>query len=205
MQYSSLHIGHTYDLVFVASLLHRILWKQSSFKTIRDMTNPLHTNFILTRIFTMLVFSILAIPMMMAQASTESDQILFNELKARDSLIFNLGYNQCDTVQLRNLLSDDMEFYHDVDGFLKSKEILIQNIPNLCRMPYKATRELIDNSLQVFPLYANGELYGAIQTGMHEFYGQDENSPRYLTSTAKFTHLWIKEDNDWKLKNDSQL
>ena len=164
------------------------------------MANPMQVNSILTRSFAMLLVSILNVTMMIAQEYSKDDQTLFNELKARDSLIFNLGYNQCDTVLLRNLLSDDMEFYHDVDGFLKSKEILIQSIPNLCKMPYKATRELIEGSMKVFPLYANGELYGAIQTGVHEFYGQDEENPRYLTSTAKFTHLWIKEDNDWKLK-----
>lgn len=129
-----------------------------------------------------------------------NDTQLFKELKDRDSLLFNLGYKNCDTIQLRDLLSSDFEFYHDQNGFLDSKELFIHNAPNLCNMDYKPIRALIDSSLTVFPLYANGDLYGAIQKGIHEFYAIEENKPRYLTSTARFTHVWIIEDDEWKLK-----
>lgn len=125
---------------------------------------------------------------------------LFKELKMQDNLVFNQGFNNCDTAQLRKLLSDDLEFYHDQNGLLTSKEILLQNIPNLCQMNYKPTRVLVNNSLQVFPLYANGKIYGAIQTGIHEFYGEEEGKSKYLTSTAKFSHVWIIESGLWKLK-----
>lgn len=135
-----------------------------------------------------------------SQDSGNDPQKLFEELKERDSLVFNLGFNNCDTVQFRNLLSDDFEFYHDQNGLLESKEMFIQNIPNLCKMNYKAVRVLVDNSLEVFPLFSNGKIYGAIQTGVHEFYGEENDKPRYLTSTAKFTHVWIIEGGDWKLK-----
>lgn len=134
------------------------------------------------------------------QKNTEKNQELFDILKAKDSLVFNLGYNLCDTAQFRILLSDDLEFYHDQNGFLNSKEIFIENVPNLCNMDYKASRVLIDSTLQVFPLYANGNLYGAIQNGVHEFYGEEEGKPRYLTSTAKFSHVWIIENEAWRLK-----
>lgn len=127
-------------------------------------------------------------------------QGIFNELKQRDSLLFSLGYNLCDTTQFRNLISDDFEFYHDKDGFLNSKEAFIQSIPNLCKMNYRATRVLVKGSLEVFPLYNNGLLYGAVQNGIHEFYGEEVGKPKYLTSTAKFTHVWILESGNWKLK-----
>lgn len=67
-------------------------------------------------------------------------------------------------------------------------------------MNYKATRELVPNSLSIHLLKNNGEIYGAIQNGKHHFYGEEENRPKFLTSTADFTHLWIIEDNDWKVK-----
>lgn len=127
-------------------------------------------------------------------------QELFAELKQKDSLVFNLGFNECDTAQLRILVSDDFEFFHDQSGLLDSKENFIRNIPNLCNMNYKPTRALVDGSLEVFPLYANGVLYGAIQKGEHEFYGEEPGKPKYLTSTAKFTHVWILENGEWKLK-----
>lgn len=134
------------------------------------------------------------------QHSKEEAQKLFRELEQKDSLIFRLGFNKCDTTQFRTLLSDDFEFYHDQSGLQESKEQFIQNAPNLCKMSYKPSRELVEGSLQVFPLFSNGTLYGAIQMGVHEFYGEQSGKPKYLTSTAKFTHLWIIEDGNWKLK-----
>jgi hypothetical protein len=65
---------------------------------------------------------------------------------------------------------------------------------------YKARRELIKGSLQVFPLYDNGVLYGAIQTGEHQFFEKNLDQPEKIGSLAKFTHLWILENNVWKLK-----
>ncbi|MCR9099211.1 MAG: nuclear transport factor 2 family protein [bacterium] len=127
-------------------------------------------------------------------------QELFLELKQKDSLVFNLGFNECDTAQLRILISDDFEFFHDQSGLLDSKENFIRNIPNLCKMNYKPTRVLVDGSIEVFPLYSNGVLYGAIQKGEHEFYGEEPGKPKYLTSRAKFTHVWILENGEWKLK-----
>ena len=132
-------------------------------------------------IFYIAVFSI-SIGSVYSQESEFNSQEIFYELRQKDSLVFNLGFN------------------HDQNGILKSKEILIQSIPNLCKMDYKPIRVLIDNSLQVFPLFSNGKIYGAIQTGIHEFYGEEKDKPRYLTSTAKFTHVWIIEGGEWKLK-----
>ena len=146
-----------------------------------------------------IAYLIMLIPALCQEESNDK-QVLFEELKKKDSLIFNLGFNTCDTTQFRILLSDDFEFYHDQNGLLESKEMFIQNIPNLCKMSYKPIRVLIEGSMNVFPLYSNGKLYGAIQTGIHEFYGEEKGKARYLTSTAKFTHVWIIEDGAWKLK-----
>jgi len=135
-----------------------------------------------------------------SQDSVIDAQLLFEQLKERDSLIFELGFNNCDTIQFRKLLSDDFEFYHDQNGLLESKDFFIHNIPNLCKMNYKPIRVLVDNSLEVFPLFSSGKIYGAIQIGVHEFYGEEKDKPRYLTSTARFTHVWMIEGGDWKLK-----
>jgi len=147
-----------------------------------------------------LTLFLIAITPILGQQSENDIQKIFDELKEKDSLIFNLGFNNCDTSELRALLSDDLEFYHDQNGLLESKEMLIQSFPNLCKMEYKPIRKLIGNSLQVYPLYANGKMYGAIQTGVHEFYGEEKDKPKYLTSTAKFTHVWVIKEGDWTLK-----
>ena len=67
-------------------------------------------------------------------------------------------------------------------------------------MTYRPIRELEEESLEVYILKDNGKVYGALQKGIHKFYGEEENKPKYLTSTADFTHLWIIEDGEWKLK-----
>ena len=132
----------------------------------------------------------------------DADEVneLHEILKKKDSLVFQLGYNNCDTAVFRKLLSEDFEFYHDQSGYMDSKEVLLQSFPNLCKMSYKATRELIDSSLKVFPLYSGDELYGAIQTGDHIFYGEEDGLPKYVTSVSKFTHVWVLENKEWKLQ-----
>lgn len=128
------------------------------------------------------------------------NQEIFDSLKTKDSLLFSLGFNKCDTNQIRLLTSEDFEFYHDQSGITNSKEKFILGIAGLCNMQYKPTRELAPNSLKIYPLYNNGELYGAIQTGEHLFYAEERDKPKYLTSTARFTHVWIIQEGNWKLK-----
>ncbi len=125
---------------------------------------------------------------------------VFEELKIKDSLLFTLGFNQCDTNQVKNLTSKDFEFYHDQAGITNSQNSFVQSISGLCGMNYKPTRKLEKNSLSVHLLKNNGKIYGAIQNGNHSFYGKEKNKPEYLTSTAEFIHLWIIENENWKLK-----
>jgi len=56
--------------------------------------------------------------------------------------------------------------------------------------------------MEVYPLYENNSqvLYGAIQNGSHDFYQQYDGEEAQKTNTAKFTHVWIIEKGDWKLK-----
>lgn len=125
---------------------------------------------------------------------------LFRTLKAQDSLLFEVGFNTCDIIQFEKLVSDDFEFYHDKSGITASKADFIASIRDgLCKMDYKARRELVENSLEVFPLENNGVLYGAIQTGSHRFYEVKDVKPDRLSSVAKFTHVWLLENGLWKL------
>ncbi|MBI3133822.1 MAG: class A beta-lactamase-related serine hydrolase [Bacteroidetes bacterium] len=125
---------------------------------------------------------------------------LYNVIKEKDSLLFNLGFNTCDISQFENLISDSFDFYHDQAGFSNSKEEFISGIKNgLCQLAYKPKRVLAENTMEVYPLEKNGVLYGAIQNGTHNFYAIVDDQPEYLTSTAKFTHVWIIENGNWKL------
>ena len=125
---------------------------------------------------------------------------LYKTIKEKDSLLFNLGFNKCDTKQFENLVSENFEFYHDQTGITNSKAAFISGIENgLCQLAYKPKRVLAENKMEVYPLEENGVLYGAIQTGSHDFYAIDDDKSEYLTSVAKYTHVWILENGDFKL------
>jgi len=125
---------------------------------------------------------------------------LYKNIKEKDSLLFNLGFNNCDIKQFDNLINENFEFYHDQSGITNSKKEFISGIENgLCKLPYKPRRILSENKTEVFPLERNGVLYGAIQTGIHNFYAVEDSTSEYLTSVAKFSHVWILENGDFKL------
>ena len=124
---------------------------------------------------------------------------LYKIIKEKDSLLFNIGFNHCDISQFNKLVSENFEFYHDESGITNSKSKFIQSIENrLCKLNYKPKRVLDEESVEIFPLKKNGVLYGAIQNGLHNFYAIENDSTEYLTSIAKFTHLWILENGKWQ-------
>jgi len=134
-----------------------------------------------------ILFIILISNMLNAQSSKDSE--LFNLIKTKDSLMFEVGFNQCDMTQFDQLLPEKFEFYHDKDGIITSKDVFISNLrKNLCSTGKNSTqRILVEGSMEVYPLYDEGELYGALQMGIHQF----------GNTTAKFTHLWLKKKGEW--------
>ena len=125
---------------------------------------------------------------------------LHQELSDLDSLIFERGFNNCDTMGIPALIPENFEFYHDQSGITDDRESFLQTFKTLCSMQYKPLRKLVKGSMKVYPLYDNGKLYGAIQEGVHEFYAIEGEKQPYLTSTARFTHLWILNADNWQLK-----
>lgn len=149
----------------------------------------------------LIIIAIFLIPMTAStQLSPDSD--LFRELQKQDSTLFERGYNQCDVVNLKKHISDDLRFYHDQGGITDKKAFLENTEKYLCSNPdSKPIRKLVANSLEVFPLYnGNGVIYGAIQNGVHNFYLRSEGKEDEWTSIAKFTHVWILENEIWKLQ-----
>lgn len=130
------------------------------------------------------------------------NQVLFNLIKEKDSLLFQIGFNQIDTLIVAGLTANDFEFYHDEHGITETKSGFINNIDGIRALPFKTWRTLVNGSMEVFPLYKDNSqvLYGAIQNGTHDFYQQNEGEDARKTNTARFTHLWIIENGDWKLK-----
>lgn len=127
---------------------------------------------------------------------------LHKNIILKDSLLFNIGFNTCDISQFEEYLVKDFEFFHDKGGKQNKAEFLNALKNGLCKSPkqYQSRRELINTSTKIYPLYNNEVLYGAIQTGLHNFYETINGQQEQFASSADFTHLWVLENNDWKLK-----
>ncbi len=130
-------------------------------------------------------------------AQTSKDSALYQTILKQDSLLFNVGFNTCDVSQFQKLLSENLKFYHDKDGVSDKNKFLFDIKNGLCKNPdiRQVKRFLIKGTTQIFPLYKNGILYGAIQNGEHTFAENVENS----SGIAKFTHVWQLENGEWKL------
>ena len=59
---------------------------------------------------------------------------------------------------------------------------------------------LVEDSLEVFPLRRDGDVYGAIVNGEHLFFETPPNGTEGKTGRAKFSILWIKQNDRWLLK-----
>jgi hypothetical protein len=121
---------------------------------------------------------------------TPIDKKIFEEIKAMDKVFFD-AYNNCDLEKQALIYSDNIEFFHDKGGLMTSKKEIIEGTKrNICG---KVTRELIDGSLEVYPI----NNYGAVQIGYHKFYNNQE--PNAESIPSKFITMWHNENGDWKM------
>jgi len=136
----------------------------------------------------------------LAHAQIDENTELFKTLKVQDSTFFERGFNRCDLDFLGNHIADNLKFYHDQSGFQDRKTFFENTEKYICSNSDKKPIRKVDvNSLEVFPLYNDGNLYGAIQKGIHHFYLRESGKEDIWTSTAKFTHIWVLESKTWKL------
>ncbi|MEP2937213.1 MAG: nuclear transport factor 2 family protein [Gilvibacter sp.] len=131
------------------------------------------------------------------QAQVAKDSPSHQLIVKNDSMLFERSFNNCEMEVLEQLLSEDLEFYHDISGILLTKRAFIDNFKNgICgNSSFKARRELIKGSIKVYELKDNNKVYGLIQQGEHRFYESNNAAPEVAGSIAKFTHLWILEDD----------
>ncbi|CAM3754929.1 class A beta-lactamase-related serine hydrolase [Flavobacterium chungbukense] len=148
-----------------------------------------------------ILIGIVAFSFQTAFSQEEKNSELYKTIMSKDSLLFNIGFNTCDIKQFENLYTEDFEFYHDKDS-ISDKIRFLKTLKNGICSPsrkYNYRRELIDGSTEIYPLSKNGILYGAIQMGTHRFYESSAGNNEQAGSFAKFTHLWLLKNKDWKL------
>ncbi|GGY61027.1 hypothetical protein GCM10011613_00460 [Cellvibrio zantedeschiae] len=126
---------------------------------------------------------------------------LFQTMREQDRNFFEQAFNQCNLEYLEKAIAKDFRMYHDKGGPQDRAQFLHNVKQNICANPNKKPiRKLEENSLQLFPLYNDNQLYGAIQTGIHHFYIRESNKSDVHTGTANFTHIYLLENGQWILK-----
>src|SRR4051794_39905727 len=81
---------------------------------------------------------------------------LYDSIVHMDS-VWEDSYNNCKMDVQAQLISDDLEFYHDRTGLMTSKKALIEALKNnICG---KVTRELLKGSIEVYSI----NNYGAVE------------------------------------------
>lgn len=121
---------------------------------------------------------------------TSEQQQLYDEIVQMDSTFFN-AYNTCDMETQQEIISEDLEFYHDQGGLTTSKQEILDALKkNICG---KVTRELVKGSIEVHPIPG----YGAVQMGMHKFHNKEE--PDAISKASKFVTIWQRQGDHWHI------
>lgn len=129
------------------------------------------------------------------------DSELFRKLKFQDSIFFEQSFNRCDINYLENAIDKELTFYHDKSGIQNRDKFLENTKKYICGDTLKKPiRKVEEQSLEVFPMYNNNVLYGAVQTGIHSFFIREKNKADVLTGRAKFIHLYLLVNEKWVLK-----
>ena len=124
---------------------------------------------------------------------------LTEEITEKDRAFFDAFFNRCDVETVRAMVTEDFEFYHDKGGMTASSGAqFVDAIRRTCERQktgedYRARRELV--SMDVYPL----NNYGAVQVGVHRFYQKLEGGGEKLVEISRFTNLWKKEGDTWRM------
>jgi ketosteroid isomerase-like protein len=134
----------------------------------------------------------LAAPAIAAPAAPDSE--LHRTVQRLDRTLFD-AFNGCDLKVMGDMVTEDLEFYHDRTGLERGRAAFVEAIRNnICG---KVRREPILGTLEVYPLAG----YGAVEIGSHRFCDarRFKVCDPQKSGDARFTMLWRKTDAGWKL------
>lgn len=127
---------------------------------------------------------------------------LERQIISRDQALFDLQFGAtCDVNAMRGFVTDDIEFYHDKEGFaVDSGAQWASDYGRLCarrRDRGEHVRRELVKDMVVISLIPN---YGAVESGEHRFYARQSDGTERLTQRARFTKLWrLGGDGKWRL------
>lgn len=143
-------------------------------------------------------------PAVPASITVPPQQQLTEQIAKADAELFDLFFvKPCDEPRFRAMLADDVEFYHDKDGFVsKSADDFMAAYKKNCASradptTWRSRRELAADTLVVDPIPG----YGAMEAGDHSFHERHGASgAEKLAGRARFAMVWaLAPDGSWKL------
>lgn len=123
----------------------------------------------------------------MGIAQVSEDSKLYKEIAAVDKELFR-SYNECDLKAHANLISEDLEFYHDKGGLSTDKaQYMISMKENICG---KVKRTLTEGTFEVHEIKG----FGAVALGKHSFHNLIEDSH---SEPSKFITIFKHTADGW--------
>ena len=148
-----------------------------------------HSIFLSLSVFVILVLTSF-MTVFVPREDEDTPTSLYDSIATMDAMWEN-AYNNCKLDVMDELISEDLEFYHDQGGLMTSKQKLNEALKvNICG---KVTRQLKAGSLEVYPIKG----YGAVEMGLHAFHNKKE--PRLEVHYSKFVHIWKRENGKWRI------
>lgn len=125
-----------------------------------------------------------------APAAEPSRAELTRQAEALDQALFG-AFNQCQIDKLAALVAEDLEFFHDKTGLMRSRQAFLDSVSkNVCQ---RFRREPLPGTMTVFPL----EGFGAIQMGEHKFCPLDSSR---CEGKGRYVLVWHRlDDGRWEL------
>lgn len=118
----------------------------------------------------------------------------------RDAAVFDTMFNRCEPDVLADMVTPDLEFYHDRGGAMIGRETFVADYARNCEArkapdAWRSRRELVAGSARVQSIPG----FGAVEEGEHLFYERKGDGAERLTGGARFTILWKLTDGRWRM------
>jgi len=125
--------------------------------------------------------------------TSQSSDRLYDTIAHLDSAFFQ-AFNSRNLNELKLMISEDLEFYHDLGGVTNFAQN-VEGFRKTFEKERRVRRELVLGSLEIHPIKG----FGAIETGVHRFYAAEKGQIEKLSSEAKFVHVWQRKNKGWQI------
>ena len=126
-------------------------------------------------------------------SSDDATSRLSKEIADMDSRLFK-AFNERDLNTMAAIFDKDLEFYHDREG-LTNYQHNIDTFRRHFGEETRVRRELVEGTMQVYPLMG----YGAVEFCIQRFYTTEKGKAEHLSATSRLVGLWRDEGGKWTL------